>query len=832
MAHPQWQRHSDAIVGGHLFRSEAMQLVQLFVQIDAAHDTVDELGKLGLIQFKDLNPDVSPFQRNFVNEVKKADEMERKMRFFEEQINKEKRDILISKHQDPENLALIPLDPLPGEEVRVYKINELEQKLDELEKEVIEMNNNQDMLNRNYNELIELKHLLTKNTTFFSEVGDNHPRDSGIELERDANSPLLIEPMSDNRGVKLGFLTGLILREKFLSFERVLWRSTRGNLFMKYAEVEEPIKDPSTGEFVDKNVFIIFYQGERAHAKIKKICESFGASLYPCPQTPKERHDLLVQVNERLNELGAVLARTRKHRREVLFDVGRHLRQWKEQVTKEKYIYHTMNMFNYDVGRKCLIAEGWCPKTATEKIVNAMRHATDTSGALVPSILSVVKSKEEPPTYFKTNKFTGSFQGIVNAYGVAHYQEVNPAVFTIITFPFLFAVMFGDFGHGILLTLFAAYLIKNEEKLGKGKLNELFKTCYGGRYLLLLMGLFSIYTGLIYNECFSVAMDIFGTNWEYHGNETEARRIDPDRTYPVGVDPAWNGVPNSLNYYNSLKMKLSIVLGVTQMCLGICMSLLNGLHHHSPLDIFTEFVPQIIFMLSIFGYMVFLIFLKWATNWGTAQPPFLLNVMIYMYLSLYKLEDENKLFDGQLYVQWVCILFTVVTIPWMLFPKPYILKSRYQQKLRARNQIVQVAHKDEHEETDEEFDFGEVFVKQIIHTIEFVLGAISNTASYLRLWALSLAHSELSLVFYERVLIMGFTAGESSIGVQIFMVFCTWGAWAGVTFAVLMVMESLSAFLHALRLHWVEFQNKFYHGDGLLFQPFSYERIFAGTEED
>ncbi|KAK9998447.1 hypothetical protein SO802_018050 [Lithocarpus litseifolius] len=806
-----------------LMRSEKMTLVQLIIPAESSHRAVSYLGELGLLQFRDLNADKSPFQRTFANQVKRCAEMSRKLRFIKDQISK--ANLLSSMH------------PVMQPDI---ELEELEIQLAEHEHELIEMNSNSEKLRQSYNELLEFKIVLQKAGDFLVSSGSHAVSERELDENVYSNndyvetSSLIEQEMRPGRSDQSGlrFISGIICKSKALRFERMLFRATRGNMLFNQAPADEDIVDPVSRETVEKTVFVVFFSGEQARTKILKICEAFGANCYPVPEDITKQRQITREVSLRLADLETTLDAGIRHRNKALTSIGMHLVKWMNMVRREKAVYDTLNMLNFDVTKKCLVGEGWCPIFAKGQIQAALQRATFDSSSQVGIIFHTMDAVESPPTYFRTNKFTNAFQEIVDAYGVAGYQEANPAVYTVITFPFLFAVMFGDWGHGICLLLGALVLLARESKLSTQKLGSFMEMLFGGRYVLLLMSLFSIYCGLIYNEFFSVPYHIFGGS-AYKCRDTTCKDaytvglVKYQDAYPFGVDPSWRGSRSELPFLNSLKMKMSILLGVVQMNLGIILSYFNARFFSSSLDVRYQFVPQVIFLNSLFGYLSLLIIIKWCTG----SQADLYHVMIYMFLSPTDNLGENQLFWGQRPLQIILLLLALIAVPWMLFPKPFILKRLHTERFQGRAYgILGTSEMDLDVEPDsarqhhEEFNFSEVFVHQMIHSIEFVLGAVSNTASYLRLWALSLAHSELSTVFYEKVLLLAW--GYDNIVIRLVGL----AVFAFATAFILLMMETLSAFLHALRLHWVEFQNKFYHGDGYKFRPFSF--AFLTEDED
>ncbi|KAL4399693.1 H(+)-transporting V0 sector ATPase subunit a [Malassezia pachydermatis] len=825
-----------------------MSLIQLYIPSESVHATVTELGELGNIQFKDLNPDVAPFQRTFVADIRRLDEMDRRVQFLQAQLERE----AIPARPLESAMALLSTEDQARSPMMM---EELSRRLQEHEERVKQMNTSQEALQKRLLELEEAKNVIRETEVFFQQA-EAQPEAVRVSMDTDAEAPLLenqgqVRPnMSGFAPVDLEFVAGTIERAHMPTLERVLWRALRGNLFMNYAEIQQGFEDPSKDEPVFKNVFVIFAHGSAVLAKIRKICESMGGTLYPVESDASQRDARLGEVLERIEDHENILYSTNAARRTELVRVAESVEAWADLVRREKLVYGTMNLFQVDVNQKTMVAEGWAPSSELSSVQLALRRATEHTGSHVSSVMQTMRTKETPPTYQRTNKFTEGFQAIIDAYGHATYQEVNPGLFAVITFPFLFAVMFGDIGHGILMFLAAGVMVLYEQKLLRTRLDEITSMFFYGRYIILLMGAFAIFTGIMYNDIFSRSMHIFHSGWAWpkKGGEGSLTAEPTGHVYPIGLDPSWHGAENNLVFTNSLKMKLSIVLGVAHMTFALMLNVPNHLHFKRASWIWAELVPQVLFMESLFGYLVITIVYKWSTDWYATDaqgqplhnsPPGLLNMLIYMFLKPGVVDPESQLYAGQASVQMLLLLLALVCVPWMLVTKPYLLYREHKQRqgagyhavgsARGEQRVADGHDEDERaleddmipedEEDEEEFEMGEVVIHQIIHTIEFCLGCISNTASYLRLWALSLAHAQLSQVLWDMTIknVFGMTG--------LFGVFATvfaFALWFVLTIAILCIMEGLSAFLHALRLHWVESGSKHYEAGGYPFEPLTF----------
>ena len=729
-------------------------------------------------------------------------------------------------------------------------------------------------------------------------------------------------------------ITGLCYASDELRMKRMIFRVSHDKVLCTFFEAEFP------EEFNPKEpmkIFVMFCPKiDYLIAKMIKVCEVYNCPRFDIPENYVGHvMEILPDIFEKILEHKNYLLEAKKTLKSYLEDyilIKKKLQLYKIYFKREKLVF--LNLAKCNCGDNFIDGEIWVLQKNFEKLKHELNSKVDDDS--IATFIDVKDYGMERPTYIDVNEFTYPFQEIVNQYGIPNYHEINPGYFTIITFPFLFGIMFGDVGHGLILFFITLYLFnlanKNRKKQGPINSDELpfindknnnnsreinildspedsmLKSFVQYRYFFLLCSIFGIFCGFMYNEFFAIPLNLFGTCYTSKKNgelilSKEHRINAPDKkcVYPVGLDPSWIGTVNELTYTNSLKMKLSIIVGVLHMMLGIFIRGINNINAKNHTAFYFEFIPQFLFMGLMFGYLISMIFYKWGTDYdsNTHEAPSLLTIMINMAIKLGEI-DGKPLFESfmgfsQESINRLILFICVLLIPVMLLVKPinFYMRKVKTKGIKYRNDGVSLIKNENKnddnininindnnninndydinsddnmnlnnsgdyslslsqesaikpnelyselyatqkikykEEAKTKYQFIELFIGQLIEVIEYVLGTVSNTASYLRLWALSLAHTALSHVFIEKTFIGYIQNDHTNIASSVIGVFIYFLVFLFATAFILIFMDAMECVLHTLRLHWVEFQNKFYKGDGYLFRPFSFKNIFTSDE--
>jgi len=818
-----------------------------------------KLGSLeNYISFENLNKDLIESQKPYYSMIQRCEELEKILDNFntiiceEFNINYEKyknyeyfkmhldEDIILKEKKFNENY----FDLIENE------IREDHRKL----KEQIKLNKS---LTENYLSLLEHRYILEKILNLFSS-GEILVSEMINESEENINNNNKEEK---ENYLEISYIAGLCNIEDQLKISKSIFRKGKDRAVPNFFDVKIRENNPKIQEyFKNKVIFLICIHGDYLINKVKEVLTLYNCSIYSFAHN--------INLFEKINELNKDISEKRK-----LISEGRMLiknllaskekinnfRQWnnidnlsddKQNLNLSEYhLYHAyikMQKLIYQNLNKCLefgefsVGEVWIPEIYFPKLQEEINSLLNENERIILPKFSDFESENNRkfPTYFIINEFNSSFQEIVFTYGVPRYKEANPGLFTIITFPFLFGVMFGDIGHGSLLLLLSIYICFKKDYLYYS--NSILKDLIKFRYFLLIMGIFSLFCGIIYNDFMGIPLSFFNSCFEKDILDINNKKTiqKPGCVYPLGVDPKWAVAQNELTFINSFKMKISVIIGVLQMFLGLILRGLNNIYFKDQISFYFEFIPYMIFFVFLFGYMILLIYIKWLTNYSlnTSQAPSIITILMNLALKLGSVDGKPVwgTLELEQFINKILFLVSILCIPVMLMVKPWIKiynqrqKEKMEEENPENNNIMELINnnykelfldyiKEQQNNNESSMD---IIVHQIIETIEFVLGCVSNTASYLRLWALSLAHSQLSKVFFEKS-ILGVASGTNFV----FVIF-GYFIFANITVGVLMGMDLLEAFLHTLRLHWVEFQNKFYYADGILFEPFSFQKIF------
>lgn len=336
---------------------------------------------------------------------------------------------------------------------------------------VQEQNRKNKEIHDSYNLLIEYKTVLRKASKIIQFQGRGMMDDENIhslngEGRKEEQEEAML-PVSMG-GIAVGHIAGTINSDETLRFKKLIFRATRGNALCYFDDFKSPLID-FDGKTHGKSVYVVIFQeGGSLRERIMRICDSFMGERFDIPNG--RVHDKINEIENKINDIRNVMASTEKEIRNYLISINRAentdasaIQLYKWFVIKEKALYENLNKLK--MGNRLLIGLFWCPDSQTKFISEEIQRIKQDRNINGPQMWKREGHGIVPPSYFKTNEFTEPFQEIINTYGVPSYKEINPAVFAIVSFPFLFGVMFGDMAHGFVMFMAGCFLCIFNDKL-------------------------------------------------------------------------------------------------------------------------------------------------------------------------------------------------------------------------------------------------------------------------------------------------------------------------------------------------------------------------------
>ncbi|MHA2386227.1 MAG: V-type ATPase 116kDa subunit family protein, partial [Candidatus Thorarchaeota archaeon] len=483
-----------------------------------------------------------------------------------------------------------------------------------------------------------------------------------------------------------------------------------------------------------------------------------------------------MQAEQRIAELEEELSSFDARKENIAREWGsRILATWEllvietERVDAKRYLVST---------EQSVKAWGWIPEGTEEEFEKILHEMT---GAVVDIKFEHPHFAEhEAPTYLDNPSVMSPTEDVVMAFGTPSRHDLDPTKVMFLSFPIIFGFVFADIGQGFLILLIGLAGVRAKRR--GDDWGQIMSYLQSGAEGLIMMGIFAIFGGFLFGSFFG-AETVFEPLWP-----TFAHFID---------DGHGHMIPNP--YRAAHMLKLSIEIGAIHIILGIILNIYTKIKHHER----REAIVGISYLILYYGF----INLLFGVSYSSVNEWFSTTTQVYLWIPIAGIGSGIANNGVYLASSIPALYFSL-----FIFIVPMI--------------IMAVAS----------FKGG---MDGAVLFLEYAIGMISHTVSYARIFALNTVHVILSGVFFTLIpAIIYIPFPELSLfGVELIPHevhphtagaphtphLPLLGAIIG-TFIV-GILEGLLAFMHTLRLHFVEWFSKFFHAGGIAFAPFKADRI-------